>query len=264
MRRAFASFAAVVAVAACFSMPGCSSEASDSPAKKDSGTNADAQSSGGSGGSGGSSGAAGDAAVAQDSGTDAADDAPTVPPLDTLDANQNRLLATYLAYLKQAHATTPQSNGLTGNALSNVCELWSALQPAAQAVFLTLSARLQGSILGSDGQSMLVHMTKLYRLVGGDGATASDPGSCGGSEFNRMILSMDTVLHTALIAANDHQGAKQANGKYDITDIETDNNPFWRDSHDVGGTHAPFDLSDETDRDFARSMQSSRSDSRWQ
>lgn len=41
-----------------------------------------------------------------------------------------------------------------------------------------------------------------------------------------------------------HQGAQP----YDISDITT----FWRDSHDAGGPHAPFDLSDETDDDVPR------------
>ncbi|MFT3771402.1 MAG: hypothetical protein QM820_38805 [Minicystis sp.] len=104
---------------------------------------------------------------------------------------------------------------------------------------------MQGSVLGVDGTSMLFHVTKLYRLVGGDGATATDPGSCGGGENNRMIMSMDALLHGAQLAAHDHAGAVQSNGKRDLSDVTADS--FWRDSHDLGGAHAPFDRSDETE-----------------
>lgn len=162
---------------------------------------------------------------------------------DTLDANRARLLATYVDYLR-ANATTPQSNGLSASDATSSCATWSALAPSAQLVFLTLTARLQASKLGADGSSMLSHVTKVYRVAGGENATADDPGSCGGGEFNRMIMSMDTALHGALVAANDHKGAPQG-GTLDLGDATNDS--FWRDSHDLGGPHAPFDLSDETD-----------------
>jgi hypothetical protein len=87
-------------------------------------------------------------------------------------------------------------------------------------------------------------VTKVYRIVGGQGATQNDPGSCGGGENNRMIMSMDATLHDAQLAANNHQGAKQQNNKYDIADVIPSS--YWRDSHDLGGAHAPFDISDET------------------
>jgi hypothetical protein len=164
---------------------------------------------------------------------------------DTLDSNRDRLLKSYFAYLK-ANASTPQSNGLSKNNVASVCDVWSKLDPSSRSVFLTLTARLQGSILGSDGSSMLSHVIKVYRIAGGEGATMSDPGSCGGGEFNRMIMSEDDALHTAQLAANQHQGGKQANGKYDIADAPP-GGTFWRDSHDAGGPHGPFDLSDETD-----------------
>jgi hypothetical protein len=54
-----------------------------------------------------------------------------------------------------------------------------------------------------------------------------------------MIMAMDPQLHDALVATNMRQGA----APYDLADITT----YWRDSHDLGGPHAPFDLSDETD-----------------
>ncbi len=165
-------------------------------------------------------------------------------PADTLEANRDRLLQSYLDFLKQ-NASTPQTNGLSGSNVSSVCELWQKLDPSSQATFLTLTARMQGSIVGIDGSSMLSHVVKLYRVVGGSGATASAPGSCGGGENNRMIMSMDAELHDAQLAANQHKGAKQANGKFDIADITAAS--FWRDSHDAAGPHTPFDLSDETE-----------------
>ena len=126
-----------------------------------------------------------------------------VPPLDTLPANRDRLLGTYLAHLK----ATPgkQSNGLDGSKLAGVCELWRALVPSAQGVYLTLTARLQGSRLRVDASSMLFHTTRLYRVAGGDGATTSDPGACGG-DGNRMFLSVDETLHHSLLVANSSKG----------------------------------------------------------
>ncbi len=154
---------------------------------------------------------------------------------DTLDGNRNRLLATYLAYL-QSVPDTQMTNGLVGRDLHTTCDVWTALQPSARDVFLTLTHRLYGSKL-ADGTDALALVTKVYRIAPGTGATATDAGSCGG-EGNRMIMSMDPRLHAAQLAASARQGAQP----YDLADITT----FWRDSHDLGGPHAPFDLSDET------------------
>ena len=164
---------------------------------------------------------------------------PDAPPVVL--GNRDRLLATYLAFLK----TTPvrQRNGLLGSELPDVCTLWSKLDPSSRATFLTVTARLQGSLLASDGSPMLDHVTKLYRAVGGDGATATDPGSCGGGEANRLIMQMDADLHKELARANTDHG--MTGGQIDIHDIPAGG--FWRDSHDLGGPHAPFDLSDETE-----------------
>jgi len=183
---------------------------------------------GGGGGNGGPDGRGGDAAAN-------ADAAPAL-------ANRDRLLATYLAYLQTQD--TPQSNGLLGADLPDVCALWTALDPSSRETFLTLTARLDGSLL-IDRTSMLDHATRLYRLTGGQGATGSDPGSCGGGEYNRMVVAIDPALHDVLVAANVHQGAPDGNGQVDLEDIPQGG--FWRDSHDAGGTHAPFDLSDETE-----------------
>jgi hypothetical protein len=188
-----------------------------------------------------------------EAGVDAGDAGPDVeagaPPVDTLDDNRDRLLGTYLDFLK-ASAAPPQSNGLSGSNVSSVCDLWKKLDPSSQAVFLTLTARMQGSVLGDDGSSMLWHITRVYRIAGGQGATGSDPGSCGGGEYNRMIMSMDAHLHASLLAANQHKGALQGNSKYDISDIPATS--YWRDSHDLGGAHAPFDHSDETNQGAPR------------
>jgi hypothetical protein len=176
-------------------------------------------------------------------------DGATTSPADTLSANRDRLLATYLAYLKATPGA--QSNGLDGSKLAGVCDLWRALVPSAQGVYLTLSARLQGSTLATDGSSMLSHVTKIYRIAPGDGATATMPGMCGG-DGNRMFVSIDTPLHTSLVAANTNKGQANAGGKSDLADIPTGANSFWRDSHDLAGAHAPFDLSDETDNGAPR------------
>jgi hypothetical protein len=181
--------------------------------------------------------------------TDASDGA-TTSSGDTLAANRDRLLTTYLAYLKATPGA--QSNGLDGAKLAGVCDLWRALVPAAQGVYLTLTARMQGSTLSTDGSSMLLHVVKVYRIAPGDGATKTDPGMCGGGEGNRIIVSMDMPLHESLIAANTNKGQANDAGKPDIADIQIGANSFWRDSHDLGGAHAPFDLSDETDNGAPR------------
>jgi hypothetical protein len=155
---------------------------------------------------------------------------------DTLDGNRNRLLATYYAWL-EADPNTQQSNGLLGRNLHSVCDLWAGLDPSSQDVFRTITHRLWGATL-ADGSHALSHVTKLYRVIGGQGATATSVGSCGGGEYNRMIMQQDITLHAAQLAANTHQGAQP----YDLADITT----YWRDSHDAGGPHGPFDLSDET------------------
>ena len=177
-------------------------------------------------------------AATTETGADAAADALTSATLAT---NRDRLLGTYLAFLRTQPVA--QSNGLKGSALASVCELWSGLDPSSQAVFLLETARLEGSRVGG-GPAALDHVVKLYRVVGGMGATADDPGTCGGAESNRMIMSMDTTLHAAFIAANEHMGATQGSGRPDITDIP--NGGYWRNSQDPAGPDAPFDLSDET------------------
>jgi hypothetical protein len=179
---------------------------------------------------------AGDAA-----GADAAAD-PDAAQADL--GNRDRLLATYFDRLV-ANPDDQQSNGLIGRDLASVCDLWDRLTPASQATFLTLTARLQGGVLGSDQSPALDHVAALHKLSGGEGETADDPGSCGGGDFNRVIVSMDEPLHAAMVAAHDSEGDAGKGGVFDLADIPPDSS--WRDSHDGAGPHDPFDVSNETD-----------------
>lgn len=181
-----------------------------------------------------------DAAIDAPAAQDVPDDASTAR--SGIDGERDRLLSTYLAHLRSRPGVT-QTNGL-GAELPDVCALWDAATPATQAVFLTLTHRLFGSTL-ADGSSALTHVATLYRVVGGEGESASDPGSCGGAEFNRMIVSIDPTLHAALLAASRNRGARGPSGLYDLADAVPSS--FWRDSHDLGGPHGPFTISDETD-----------------
>jgi hypothetical protein len=80
--------------------------------------------------------------------------------------------------------------------------------------------------------------------MGGVGATETEPGDCGGAG-NRLIISIDTALHAALVAANANAGAPGPGGVFDLADIPPDG--FWRNSEDLAGPHEPFDMSDETE-----------------
>src|SRR4051812_48654035 len=71
-------------------------------------------------------------------GSDGAIDSPAAAPTP-----RARLLGTSLDWLKQPPGAT--TNGLDGAQLTDVCSLWTRLQPAAKAVFMTLTARMEGS-----------------------------------------------------------------------------------------------------------------------
>ncbi len=154
--------------------------------------------------------------------------------------DRDRLLATYLAHL-QAHPGM-SSNGLDGASLTSVCQLWSGLTPSAQSVFLTITARLERSVLDVDASTMLSRTTKLYRIAGGNGSTATDPGQCGGSG-NRLVLAIDPTLHGTMKIVNSAQGV--VGGNHVIADASATS--FWRDSHDLAGAHMPFTQSNETE-----------------
>jgi hypothetical protein len=170
---------------------------------------------------------------------------PDAGAVDTLDANRTRLLGTYLAFLDQ-NPTAVQSNGLSGAAVADVCELWSKLDRSAKSVFLTLTHRLQLGRL-RDGSSMLWHVRQAYRVVGGQLAQLVPPGGCGHREYNRLILSIDPTLHAALVAAYDEKG-----GAAPARHLAEATASFWRETHDDGGPHLPFDLSDETEQGWPR------------
>jgi len=177
------------------------------------------------------------------------DAAPSSPDAgEATDAAQasarDRLIASYLAFLRETPDDT-QSNGLRGADLADVCALWDALDPSSQATFATLTARLEGSRL-ADGSSALDHVVRLYRLAGGEGATTTDPGSCGGGEHNRVLVSIDGALHASLVAAHDRAGA----APFDLADVQAGTS--WRDTHDLAGPHAPFDLGVETNEGAPR------------
>jgi hypothetical protein len=146
---------------------------------------------------------------------------------DDLSSNRARLFESYVTLrgVKDAAST---------------CDVWKTIDPSSRAVFLTLTARLQAGTLGSDGHSMLSHVTRIYRFVGGDGASARNSGSCGGGEANRMFFSVDRVLHAALVEAFERGGERTLR----------DGDSFWRSTHDLAGPHKPFDASDETDTSF--------------
>ena len=160
---------------------------------------------------GGRAPAAPDVGVEIDAPIAIAPDAPAVAP-STLDSNRDRLMT---------------------------CAAWTQLDPSSQDVFRTITHRLWGSEL-ADHSHALEHVTKLYKVVGGQGATATDPGSCGGGDYNRMFVQIDPALHAAQVAAYTRQGA----APYDLSDVVASS--YWRDSHDLAGPHSPFDTSDET------------------
>ena len=85
------------------------------------------------GGAGGAGGAGGDGSTPADGAGDlgggdlGGGDAAT-PPADTLAANRDRLLASYLDFLK-ASAPAPQTNGLTGSHVAGDCDAWAGSRP---------------------------------------------------------------------------------------------------------------------------------------
>ncbi len=96
--------------------------------------------------------------------------------LTSTDDDRLRILDSYVQYLK-IDPLNVQSNGLSGNTVSGVCDLWAQLQPSARDVFITITSRMGGSTLSTDGSSVLSHVKTLYRLVGGEGATSTSSGT---------------------------------------------------------------------------------------
>ncbi|HEX3554075.1 MAG TPA: hypothetical protein VIA62_12685 [Thermoanaerobaculia bacterium] len=134
----------------------------------------------------------------------------------SLDANRNRLFADWAA-----------RNGQSGD----LCQAWQSMTCSAKGSFLTLTHRLGVSVL-ADYTTPLDHVTGCYAILG------DAPGSngCGGMDYHRIYVSMDTALHNAMILAN---------YGYTMT-IDQNYNNYWQASNDFFGPHSPFDMSDET------------------
>ncbi|MBX3272932.1 MAG: hypothetical protein KF729_21900 [Sandaracinaceae bacterium] len=149
-----------------------------------------------------------DGATELDAGADAGDDA--AAPDGSLAALRDALFATYSA--------AP-------------CASWAALDRSQRAVFLTLTHRLHTSRL-PDGRSVLEHIDRLYLVLGG----GSSGTTCGGAANNRLFLSMDDVLWTALVATWERERI-----------IDDGGGGAWVRTRDAAGPHAPFDASTETE-----------------
>jgi len=136
------------------------------------------------------------------------------PYTATLKSNRNRLFADWAA-----------RNGQS----ANVCQAWQNLSCAAKGAFITLTHRLQISVL-PDGKAPLDHVDALYAING-------DPdGDCHGGDDNRLFASMDDYLWEAMAYANIGY----------VTTVDTFGNPDWQTSSDPLGPHDPFDASNET------------------
>jgi len=133
------------------------------------------------------------------------------PYSDTLDANRNRLFAEWV----------------TRQGQSNACQAWDTLSCSAKGAFLTLTHRLQVSVM-ADGKTPLDHVDGLYAILGYD-------GQCGGSG-NRIFVSMDDYLWYAMAYANIGY----------VTTIDQNSNNYWTISDDPFGPHDPFDASNMT------------------
>ncbi len=115
--------------------------------------------------------------------------------------------------------------------LGSPCEVWRGFDRSRMAVFLTISHRL---FLGRapDGSTMLSHVTRLYRVLGG----GSSGSTCGGSENNRVFMQIDDALWGWLVQA--------WSGTRPLTDGAGSR---WVRSRDIAGPHSPFTASDETE-----------------
>jgi len=166
-----------------------------------------------------------DAAVTPDATTDA-----TVPPVDTLPANRDRLLGTYLAYLK----ATPgkQSNGLDGSKLTGVCDLWRTLVPSAQSVYLTLTARLQGSKVAVDSSSMLSTRRSSIAWPGATARPAPIPASAAAMATASSCRSTSRFITRSSSRTPPREWSTAAPRPRRRPHRR---GSFWRDSHDSPG-----------------------------
>ena len=134
------------------------------------------------------------------------------PYSDSMDANRNWLFADWAA----RHGQT------------NLCQAWQNLSCAAKGSFLTLTHRLQVSVM-ADGWTPLDHVDGLYAILG------DDDNNCHGDD-NRLFVSMDDYLWYAMAYANIGY----------VTTIDQNGNNYWTASNDLAGPHDPFDASNMT------------------
>jgi hypothetical protein len=139
----------------------------------------------------------------------------STPYSRSLDANRNRLFADWAG-----------RNGLSGN----LCQAWAAQSCSTKGVFLTLTHRLQASVL-SDYTTPLDHVNSCYAILGDEW----DSNRCKGDD-NRIFVSMDNNLHNSMYYAN---------YGYFMT-MDQNGNNYWKPSADIGGPHPPFNMSNET------------------
>jgi len=132
----------------------------------------------------------------------------------SLDANRNRLFANWAALHGQ----------------SDLCQAWQSQTCGAKGVFLTLTHRLQVSVLEDYSTTPLDHVSGMYAMLGDDW----DGNHCGGDD-NRIFVSMDPYLRTAMINASSRSTTWDQNG-----------NKYWTPSNDLAGPHSPFDASNMT------------------
>jgi hypothetical protein len=135
------------------------------------------------------------------------------PYTATLKSNRNRLINDWAAR----------------KGYGDACQAWSSLSCPAKGAFLTLTHRLQISIL-PDWKSPLDHVVGLYSIRG------DEDWDCHGGDDNRLFVSMDDYLWEAMAWASLGY----------VTTIDTNGNPDWRPSGDWAGPHYPFDASNET------------------
>ena len=171
-----------------------------------------------------------------------------------LEADRVRLLDTWIA------RTQPGAER---------CAAWASLSPSARQIFLIITHRLslytlaRPAICGGGGcpsytagGTMLSHIQRVYAIRGFDSGTESCgfPPFCGAShgDESRMFLAMDPDLYGAMALAFvlqiDDSGFQGWSRAPLISDV-AGGVPFYdyfRNSHDAGGPHAPFDWSDES------------------
>jgi hypothetical protein len=132
----------------------------------------------------------------------------------SLDANRNRLFANWAAR----------------NGQSNLCQAWQNLSCSTKGSFLTLTHRLQVSIL-PDYNTPLDHVDDMYAILGDE----EDSNHCGG-DGNRIFVSMDDYLWYSMAYANFGY----------FMSMDQNGNNYWTQSNDLAGPHDPFDASNMT------------------